>query len=46
MGSNGESALLDEDEKLRLIETAVTTVNGRRLVLAGTGVNPPARRSG
>jgi len=38
MGSNGESALLDEDEKLRLIETAVTTVNGRRLVLAGTGV--------
>lgn len=38
MGSNGESALLDEDEKLRLIETAVTTVDGRKLVLAGTGV--------
>lgn len=38
MGSNGESALLDEDEKLRLIDTAVTTVNGRKLVLAGTGV--------
>ena len=38
MGSNGESALLDEDEKLRLIETAVKTVDGRKLVLAGTGV--------
>lgn len=38
MGSNGESALLDEDEKLRLIETAAGTVAGRKLVLAGTGV--------
>lgn len=38
MGSNGESALLDEDEKLRLIEAAATTTNGRKLVLAGTGV--------
>lgn len=38
MGSNGESALLDEDEKLRLIETAAKTVDGRKLVLAGTGV--------
>ncbi len=37
LGSNGESALLDTNEKLRLIETAVTTMDGRRLVLAGTG---------
>ncbi len=38
MGSNGESALLDEDEKLRLIDAAASTVAGRKLVLAGTGV--------
>ncbi|HAX24584.1 MAG TPA: dihydrodipicolinate synthase family protein [Thermomicrobiales bacterium] len=38
MGSNGESALLDEDEKLRLIDTATRTIGGRKLVLAGTGV--------
>jgi 4-hydroxy-2-oxoglutarate aldolase len=37
LGSNGESALLDTNEKLRLIEAAVKTVDGRRLVLAGTG---------
>jgi 4-hydroxy-2-oxoglutarate aldolase len=37
LGSNGESALLDAKEKLRLIEAAVKTVDGRRLVLAGTG---------
>lgn len=37
LGSNGESALLDATEKLRLIEAAVKTVDGRRLVLAGTG---------
>ena len=37
LGSNGESALLDTNEKLRLIEAAVKTIDGRRLVLAGTG---------
>jgi 4-hydroxy-2-oxoglutarate aldolase len=38
MGSNGEFAALDTDEKLRLIEAGAAAVNGRRLVLAGTGV--------
>jgi 4-hydroxy-2-oxoglutarate aldolase len=37
MGSNGEFASLDLDEKLRLIEAGTTAANGRRLVLAGTG---------
>src|SRR5262245_26573049 len=37
MGSNGEFALLSEDEKLRLIDGAVSAVSGRKLVLAGTG---------
>ncbi|HUG16281.1 MAG TPA: dihydrodipicolinate synthase family protein [Thermomicrobiales bacterium] len=38
MGSNGEYASLERDEKLRLIDAGVTAVNGRKLVLAGTGV--------
>lgn len=38
MGSNGESALIDLDEKLRLIEAGAKAVNGRKLVLAGTGM--------
>ena len=38
MGSNGEYALLDEMEKLRLIEAGVEGINGRRIVMAGTGV--------
>jgi 4-hydroxy-2-oxoglutarate aldolase len=38
MGSNGEYASLDTDEKLRLIEAGVSAVNGRKTVLAGTGV--------
>ena len=37
LGSNGESALLDEDEKLRLIEAGTAAVGGRRVVMAGTG---------
>jgi 4-hydroxy-2-oxoglutarate aldolase len=37
LGSNGESALLDEDEKLRLIEAGTEAVGGRRVVMAGTG---------
>lgn len=38
MGSNGEYASLDTDEKLRLIEAGVNAMNGRKTVLAGTGV--------
>ena len=38
MGSNGEYASLDTDEKLRLIDAGVEAVNGRTMVLAGTGV--------
>jgi 4-hydroxy-2-oxoglutarate aldolase len=38
MGSNGEYASLDLDEKLRLIEAGVSAAQGRKLVLAGTGV--------
>lgn len=37
MGSNGEFASLDTDERLRLIEAGAAAVNGRKLVLAGTG---------
>ena len=37
LGSNGEYPLLDRSEKLRLIETAVNTIDGRRVVMAGTG---------
>lgn len=38
MGSNGEFASMTTDEKLRLIYAGVRAVNGRKLVLAGTGV--------
>jgi 4-hydroxy-2-oxoglutarate aldolase len=37
LGSNGEYPLLVKPEKLRLIETAVDTIGGRRVVMAGTG---------
>ena len=37
LGSNGEYALLDPDEKLRLIEAGANAVNGRKVVMAGTG---------
>lgn len=37
MGSNGEFASLDFDERLRLIEAGVEAVDGRKLVFAGTG---------
>ena len=37
LGSNGESALLDADEKLRLIAAGVEAIDGRKLVMAGTG---------
>jgi 4-hydroxy-2-oxoglutarate aldolase len=38
MGSNGEFPLLDQDEKLRLIEAGMKAIDGRRIVMAGTGV--------
>lgn len=37
MGSNGEFVLLDEREKLQLIETALQAIGGRKVVMAGTG---------
>ena len=37
LGSNGEFALLDGDEKLRLIEAGVDAIGGRKIVMAGTG---------
>lgn len=37
MGSNGEYVSLDQDEKLRLIEAGVEAVDGRKVVMAGTG---------
>ena len=37
MGSNGEYTLLDEREKLRLIEAGVDAIAGRKIVMAGTG---------
>jgi 4-hydroxy-2-oxoglutarate aldolase len=37
LGSNGEAALLAEDEKLRLIEAGTAAVGGRTVVMAGTG---------
>ncbi|MDI3339069.1 MAG: dihydrodipicolinate synthase family protein [Sphaerobacter sp.] len=38
MGSNGEYVSLSTEEKLRLIEAGVTAINGRKPVVAGTGV--------
>ena len=38
LGSNGEYVSLETDEKLRLIEAGVEAVGGRKVVLAGTGV--------
>src|SRR5947209_1776156 len=37
LGSNGESALLDVEEKVRLIEAGVKAIGGRRAVMAGVG---------
>ena len=37
LGSNGEFASLDFDERLRVIEAGVAAINGRKTVLAGTG---------
>ena len=38
LGSNGEAVLLDEAEKLRLVETARTATPEDRAVIAGTGL--------
>ena len=35
--SNGEFALLDTNEKLRLIEAGVQAIGGRKVIMAGTG---------
>lgn len=37
LGSNGEFAALDFDERLRVIEAGVAAIDGRKTVLAGTG---------
>ena len=37
LGSNGEFAALDFDERLRVIEAGATAIAGRKTVLAGTG---------
>ena len=38
LGSNGESALLETDEKLRLIEAGAQAIGGRRKGMAGVGL--------
>jgi 4-hydroxy-tetrahydrodipicolinate synthase len=41
-GTTGESATLDDDEKLRLFEAAMDELGGRGTVIAGTGSNDTA----
>ena len=41
-GTTGESATLDDEEKLRLFEAAVDELGGRGTVVAGTGSNDTA----
>jgi 4-hydroxy-tetrahydrodipicolinate synthase len=41
-GTTGESATLDDDEKLRLFEAAVDELGGQATVVAGTGSNDTA----
>jgi len=41
-GTTGESATLDDEEKLRLFEAAVDELGGRSTVVAGTGSNDTA----
>ncbi|MGH2532691.1 MAG: dihydrodipicolinate synthase family protein [Thermomicrobiales bacterium] len=38
LGSNGEYALLDGEEKVRIIEAGARAIGGRKVVMAGTGV--------
>jgi len=42
VGTTGESATLSEEEHKRVVEIAIDQVNGRALVLAGTGSNNTA----
>lgn len=42
MGTSGESATLNDDEHLKVIEEVVKQVNGRIPVIAGTGANSTA----
>ncbi len=37
MGSNGESAFLTRDEKLKIVETAKKNISAGKILLAGTG---------
>src|SRR3954453_1538576 len=37
LGSNGEFSWLDIDERLRRIERGVKAIDGRKVVMAGTG---------
>ncbi|MGI8643182.1 MAG: dihydrodipicolinate synthase family protein [Thermomicrobiales bacterium] len=37
LGSNGEYTLLDQEEKLQVIEAGVESISGRKTVMAGTG---------
>ena len=39
LGTTGESAVIDEDERKKIIETVVTEVNGKIPVVVGTGTN-------
>ena len=41
-GTTGESATLDDEEKLRLLEAVVDEVGGQATVVAGTGSNDTA----
>jgi len=43
LGSNGEAPLLDDDERVRLIETVRTAVPGDRRVVAGAGAESTRR---
>lgn len=38
MGSNGEYPSLSVDERVRLLETGIAAVNGKRQIVAGTGL--------
>jgi 4-hydroxy-tetrahydrodipicolinate synthase len=42
VGTTGESATLGEEEHKKVVETAIDQVNGRVLVIAGTGSNNTA----
>ncbi len=39
LGTTGESAVIDDDERKKIIETVITEVNGKIPVVVGTGTN-------